>query len=190
MSQEIWTRRKNTTRLAGATVSDKNVRRGPERLSILANQKVERRVRKINTGLVKHADTLPVVRRNRIWDQFSGRDIGLRALEGGVILVAGISMLAKNSLDSLIGMFREGREAVGNFSVLSDDLVGFEDDRVEPAWEPEADGFLPSDETHDLLEVVEERKMNTLLEEETGLSSEVLDDQAGALRSLITDHRG
>ncbi|MBF0132541.1 MAG: hypothetical protein HQL75_08150 [Magnetococcales bacterium] len=147
-------------------------------------------MRKINTGLVKHAETLPVVRRNRVWNQFSGRDIGLRALEGGVILVAGISMLAKNSLDSLIGMFRDGRAAVGNFSVLSDDLVGFEDDRVEPAWESESDGFLPLDDTQDLLEVVEERKMNTLLEEETGLSSEVLDDQAGALRSLITDHRG
>lgn len=189
MSEEILTRKKNGTRLVGATAStSRNGRRNPERLSILANQKVERRVRRVDSGLARHADAPPVVRRNRIWNQFSGRDIGLRALEGSVFLVAGISMLAKNSLDSLIGMFKDGREAVGNLSLLSDDLEGFADDRLEPEWE--ADGFLPLEETHELMEVVEERKMNTLLEEETGLSSEILDDQAGALRSLITDHRG
>ncbi|HIJ84078.1 MAG: hypothetical protein HW380_3047 [Magnetococcales bacterium] len=190
MSQETWTKKKPVSRYSeGPSSANKNSRRRSEKTSILANQKVERRVRNKNpAATIKHAEMVPVVRRSRTWTPFSGKDLGLRALEASVLLAAGLSVFARNGFDSLLGMFKNGREAMETFSVFPDNHAGYADEnRVEP--ELETEGSSPLNNAIDLRENVEERKASTLQEEETGLSSEVLDDQAGALRNLVSDLR-
>lgn len=189
MSQETWTRKRTAARHSDGTISPtKNGRRWEGRPSVLANQKVEKRIRnKVNSVVTKYTESVPVVRRQRLWNNFSGRDIGLRALEGGVFLVAGIGMIAKTGLESLFGLFRNSREENGNFAVIENNDNCYGNDRVEP--ELEGASRPPLVETNDLRENVEEMKVITLHEEETGLPSELLDDQAGALRSLVLEGR-
>ncbi|MBF0109198.1 MAG: hypothetical protein HQL76_08490 [Magnetococcales bacterium] len=167
--------------------------------SVLANQKVERRVRKTmaSASSARQGESLPVTRKQRSWQRFSGRDLGLRALEGSVYLVAGLSLLARNSLESLFGMFRNDpnemypasypyQEGLDPFQ-SNQDLSDLADpERIEPELPGDPD---PSEEFFDPRDHVEERKIFTLQEEEVGLSSDILEDQAGALRSLIAEPR-
>ncbi|MBF0147584.1 MAG: hypothetical protein HQL84_15670 [Magnetococcales bacterium] len=195
MSQETWTKKKPAARhavVASSTTSTTKSSSRPWNIkpSILANQKVERRIRKVAPALTaKQSDAIPVMRKQRSWQRISGKDLGLRALEGSVYLVAGLSMFARNSLESLIGMFRNSREAMNQFALLPQEEIGYaDDDRVEPEMLTEP-GFTPSFDTVDPRNIVEEQKMTFLQEEEFGLPSDVLDDQAGALRSLISDQQ-
>ncbi|MBF0141739.1 MAG: hypothetical protein HQL74_15885 [Magnetococcales bacterium] len=184
MAQEFWTRRKTTPRATGAVGPGNTTgRRGSIKTSILANQKVERRVRKNDFQVLKTNDSLPITRKQRPRYQISGKAVGLWALEGSVFLVAGLSMLARNSLENLISLFRHNQEPTDPYAAFPEEYgESFFDERLPP------DEVLA--ECQDLRTNVEERKVSTLLEEETGLSSEVLDDQAGALRCLVSDFRG
>lgn len=182
MSQDFWTKRKTIPRFTGALGTQTTGRRGSIKTTILANQKVERRVRKNDPQLVKTNDTLPITRKQRPRYQVSGKAVGLWALEGSVFLMAGISMLARNSLENLIAMFRHDQEAMDPYGTFPDDNNAyFIDEQMPPD--------VTMSENQDLRTNVEERKVTTLIEEETGLPSDVLDDQAGALRSLVSDFR-
>ncbi|MBF0423855.1 MAG: hypothetical protein HQL73_12780 [Magnetococcales bacterium] len=189
MSQETWTKRKSAARHTGASPNGGGAgRRWNVKPSILANQKVDRRIRKNNTAMTRVGETMPALqRKQRPWPSISGKAVGLWALEGSVFLVVGLSVLAKNGLETLINMFRFHRDANDQYDLLPESGDHFFDDcetqtlASAPSW--------PED-THEIRTNVEEQKVNTLTDEEIGLSSEVLDDQAGALRSLVSEYRG
>lgn len=102
--------------------------RGSERLggrpSVLSNQRVLRRSRKLSDGRLEtvRADRMQVAKEmTRRRFGASSHPFGVRLLEGGVFLAAGISLIVKNGIGHIAGWIRDGREMVSG----SDAALGY-----------------------------------------------------------------
>lgn len=191
-------------------------RSGP-RLSVLANQKVQRRIR--HRELESHVETSrperthPPVRETLKKRPVFFYPIGVRLLEGGVVLAAGLSLIVKNGISQIAGWIREGKEKVtgsdANVHGFNDEWEGEENeegiwdgddgektigsaaefswDRTKPSTPQVAsqDCSVLSDAS--IREDVELNKVHMLDVEEDGLPEEELVDQAGALRARLSD---
>ncbi|MBF0428170.1 MAG: hypothetical protein HQL94_04545 [Magnetococcales bacterium] len=174
------------------------------RPSVLAQQKVERRVRKKTQESVCEERT-PCVREvpRRRAVALSVHPLGMRLLEGGVVLAAGISLIVKNGISHLAGWIRDGRERVSGSD--EEKYASWEEDVGEESeegiWEGgdverTGNGVTKSLRVAEnlsmlpplpLREEVEFNKVQLLDAEEDGLPEEELDDQAGALRARLSD---
>ncbi|MBF0340125.1 MAG: hypothetical protein HQL95_04075 [Magnetococcales bacterium] len=198
------------------TVERSGERKG--RSSVLANQKIEPRTRgrlqEIRMEIPRErspASREPVVRR-RAASTGNAHPLGVRLLEGGVVLAAGLSMFVKNGIGQITGWIREGRDLVsgvgGSGSRPWEREEVEEQEREEGIWhgEEESDnsahlrvigrpeGLTGLEEGHvspiqesPLRAEVERTKVQRLDAEEEGLPDEQLEDQAGALRARVTD---
>ncbi|MBF0627677.1 MAG: hypothetical protein HQL91_05580 [Magnetococcales bacterium] len=183
------------------------------RPSILDNQKVERRTRGRLQEL--RPETPRTERAVNVRDHAprragSAHPFGVRLLEEGVVLAAGLSLILRNGIGQIAGWIRDSRDRVMS---LGSEFPPWHETPLEPLeeelWQEEEkprkrevvrlnDAIedlepLQEEETLDPIEQaplrleVERNKVYRLDAEEEGLPDEQLEDQAGALRARLSE---
>lgn len=204
-----WSKPKSSARRISA-LSKNEGRRRPVKPSVLDNQRVQPRVRNKLVSKKTESNTPRLFsRRSGAAYQYFARG----ALEKAFLLLAGLSIVIKSGLDFLVDLLLSGRELF--VRMKSDDYTFDEEempegDRLEPEMDPELDlgadsvlepnidlgTYFENEKSEEDVnwdsrsevprEDIERSKMTVLENEEEDLPDELLEDQAGALRSLFS----
>ncbi|MEO5346344.1 MAG: hypothetical protein H7834_08205 [Magnetococcus sp. YQC-9] len=201
-------------------LAERNVERGG-RPSILDNQKIEPRMRhrlqeiqQEGARIEQRAQQVAresLRRRTALAASAGEHPLGVRLLEGGVVLAAGLSLMIRNGFGQIAGLIRDGRDRVSGLTRRRPRPWEIEEQPVE---EPEEEmwhreeggshggsvrvigltgvgdagttGSMQTALQSPLRQEVERTKVQRLDAEEQDLPEEHLEDQLGALRARLT----